>query len=132
MSSLASVDGTEVISSGSKRAELRIRKYPPNAGALLRVENLASKIYFKISGNAKAKTFCFHFCTLFLHINMNWEILSLLYSTFQVEQLVEWFPPDLVWSNLEYHDQVVVTDVTVNDLTVTIREEPDGFAQRQH
>lgn len=50
----------------------------------------------------------------------------------EVEQLVEWFPPDLVWSNLEYHDQVVVTDVTVNDLTVTIREEPEGFAQRQH
>jgi len=43
----------------------------------------------------------------------------------EVEQLTEWFPPDR-WT---FHDRVIVTDVTVNDLTVTMREskQPEGF-----
>jgi len=43
----------------------------------------------------------------------------------EIEQLTEWFPPDK-WMA---HDRVIVTDVTVNDLTVTVREskQPEGF-----
>merc|ERR1712029_561307 len=46
----------------------------------------------------------------------------------EVEQLTEWFPPDLGWKIVN-HDAVVVTDVTVNDMSVTMRESshPEGF-----
>ena len=40
--------------------------------------------------------------------------------------MTEWFPPDL---NLSYFEKVIVTDVTVDDMTVTMRESktPEGF-----
>jgi len=51
----------------------------------------------------------------------------------EVEQLTEWFPPDLGWVRVN-HDAVVVTDVTVNDMTVTMREskQPEGFFSYSH
>ena len=41
-------------------------------------------------------------------------------------ELTEWFPPDL---DLNHFEKVVVTDVTVDDVTVTMREsnEAEGF-----
>ena len=41
-------------------------------------------------------------------------------------ELTEWFPPDL---DLSHFEKVVVTDVTVDDVTVTMRESEsaEGF-----
>ena len=53
----------------------------------------------------------------------------------EVEQLTEWFPPDLDWVKVQDQGQhVIVTDVTVNDLTVTMREshQPEGFFSYSH
>ena len=53
----------------------------------------------------------------------------------EVEQLTEWFPPDLDWVKVQDGGQhVIVTDVTVNDLTVTMREshQPEGFFSYSH
>jgi len=53
----------------------------------------------------------------------------------EVEQLTEWFPPDLDWVKVQDAGQhVIVTDVTVNDLTVTMREshQPEGFFSYSH
>ena len=52
----------------------------------------------------------------------------------EVEQLTEWFPPDLGWVRHVNHDAVIVTDVTVNDMTVTMREskQPEGFFSYSH
>jgi hypothetical protein len=59
---------------------------------------------------------------------MRIRFLSVLCSL-QVE-LTEWFPPDL---DLTHFEKVVVTDVTVDDVTVTMRESqtPDGFFNRR-
>ena len=41
----------------------------------------------------------------------------------EVDELVEWIPPDVMTA------KVIVTDVTVDDFTVTLRESerPEGF-----
>jgi hypothetical protein len=46
-------------------------------------------------------------------------------------QLTQWFPSDFASRGAEWHlnNPVIVTDVTVNDLTVSVKEsqKPEGF-----
>jgi len=51
------------------------------------------------------------------------------YEYVEVITLKEWYPPDFWRSKLSQSDQVVLTDVTVGQKTITVREctQPEGF-----
>jgi len=47
----------------------------------------------------------------------------------EVDELVEWIPPDVIRPDVTAMAKIIVTDVTVDDFTVTLRESerPEGF-----
>ena len=47
----------------------------------------------------------------------------------EVDELVEWIPPDVIRPMSDVTAKIIVTDVTVDDFTVTLRESerPEGF-----
>ena len=48
------------------------------------------------------------------------------YELEEIVELCEWYPPDFWRSNSKHESKIRLTDVTVNDLTVTMRESKSG------